>query len=132
MGELKRSEIGDLVDLFHSNTGKLIIPKPFEHDIFLSNTYVAGSSHIERIEELALSINKGDNLRLVRDPHNTFDSNAIIVQNSDSIKLGFIPRNNNETFARLMDDCKILFGTVQEKELRGRWVNILIKVYMKD
>lgn len=34
-----------LVGLLHGQGGGLSIPKPFERDIFLFDTYIAGTSH---------------------------------------------------------------------------------------
>ena len=52
MGDLVRNESNGLIGLMHGKDGGLSIPKPFERDIFLFDTYVAGTTHIEGIEEL--------------------------------------------------------------------------------
>ena len=52
MGQLTKNKNSDLVSLLHSHGNGLVVPKPFERDIFLFDTYVAGTTHIEGIEEL--------------------------------------------------------------------------------
>ena len=50
--ELIKNESGNLISLLHSNDGGVTIPKPFERDIFLFDTNVAGTSYIVGIEDL--------------------------------------------------------------------------------
>lgn len=52
MGDLIKPEGSGVVSLFHGGNGGLVIPQPFERDIFLFDTYVAGTTHVEGIEEL--------------------------------------------------------------------------------
>ena len=52
MGDLIKSGGGGLIGLLHSQNGELTMPKPFEREIFLFDTYIAGTSFIEGIEEL--------------------------------------------------------------------------------
>ena len=52
MGDLVKTGGSGLVGLLHGKNGEISIPKPFEKDIFLFDTYVAGTTHIEGIEEL--------------------------------------------------------------------------------
>ena len=41
MGNLIKPESGGLVSLLHSTNGEIVIPKPFEQEIFLfSKTYI--------------------------------------------------------------------------------------------
>ena len=54
MDELNKTGKSGLVSLLHGKNGEISIPKPFERDIFLFDTYVAGTSHIEGMEELEL------------------------------------------------------------------------------
>ena len=45
MGTLIKSESGELISLLYSKDGNLTIPKPFERDIFLFDTHVAGTNY---------------------------------------------------------------------------------------
>ena len=79
MGELIKSEGNGLISLLHGKGGNLAIPKPFERDIFLFDTHVAGTSHIEGIEELEPHININDKLDFFREPDNPNDNKAIVI-----------------------------------------------------
>ncbi|HFI0037143.1 TPA: HIRAN domain-containing protein [Streptococcus suis] len=105
---------------------------PFQRDIFLFDTLVAGTSHVEGIEELEPFIQVDDRLEFFRDIHNSFDKNAIEIRNMDGIKIGFVPQKDNVIFSRLMDAGKLLFGKVTNKELQGNWVKIYIGIYLQD
>ncbi len=124
------------------------IPMPFERDIFLLGTEVAGTSHVENIEKLYDSLSEGDPITLVREPDNPYDEYAVRVEAADhsligylptqalatgtEAKIGYIPRINNKIIARLMDAGKLVYGVVRHKEMLGGYRRIVIKVYMKD
>ncbi|HFI0632779.1 TPA: HIRAN domain-containing protein [Streptococcus suis] len=106
--------------------------QPFQRDIFLFDTIVAGTSHIEGIEELEPFIKLNDRLEFFRDIHNSYDQNAIEIRNMDGIKIGFVPKKDNVVFSRLMDAGKLLYGKVTNKELQGSWVKIYISIFLQD
>lgn len=58
-------------------------------------------------------INKGDPLRLVREPQNPHDANAIRVEMSDGTLLGRIPRVVAISLAREMDSGANVYAIVQ-------------------
>lgn len=76
------------------------MPKPFERDIFLFDTYVAGTTHIERMEELEPTLQIEDKLSFFREPDNRFDEQAIVIKTMYGVKIGYIPRQDNVIFAR--------------------------------
>lgn len=131
MGELVNSG-GGLVGLLHGNGGEISIPKPFERDIFLFDTYVAGTTHIEGIEELEPHLKVDDRLEFFREPDNSYDNQAIVIKTYDGVKIGYIPKQDNVIFARLMDAGKLLFGKISSKEILGTWVKIYIKVFLHE
>lgn len=120
-----------LVELLKHN-GEIEIPKPFERDIFLFDTFIAGTTHIEGMEELEPFINIGDKLDFFREPDNPYDKEAIVIKNKNGVKVGYVPKADNVIFSRLMDAGKLLFGKIEEKEMKGSWLKINIKVYLKD
>lgn len=120
-----------LVELLKHN-GEIEIPKPFERDIFLFDTFIAGTTHIEGMEELEPFINIGDKLDFFREPDNPYDKEAIVIKNKNGVKVGYVPKTDNVIFSRLMDAGKLLFGKIEEKEMKGSWLKINIKVYLKD
>ena len=132
MGELVPDGKSGLLGLMHGKGGDVTIPKPFERDIFLFDTYVAGTSYIEGIEKLEPNMHEGDRLDFFREPNNPYDAQAIMIRNSDGIKIGYVPRADNVIFARLMDAGKLLFGRITSKEMQGAWLKIGIKVYLHE
>lgn len=132
MGDLVKVDSGGLLNLLHGKSGDLDLPKPFERDIFLFDTYVAGTSHVEGIEELEPHLNTEDKLDFFREPDNPYDPQAIVIKNADGVKIGYVPKNDNLIFARLMDAGKLLFGRISEKEMRGKWLQIGIKVFLHE
>ena len=132
MDDLIKPEGSGLVSLFHGVNGDLVIPKPFERDIFLFDTYVAGTTHVEGIEELEQYLNIEDKLVFLREPDNQYDKQAIVIKTVDGVKIGYVPKKDNVIFARLMDAGKLLFGRISAKEKKGSWVKINIKVYLHD
>ena len=132
MGDLVKTSGGGLVGLLHGKNGEILIPKPFEKDIFLFDTYVAGTTHIEGIEELEQHLNVDDRLEFFREPDNRYDKQAIVIKTIDGVKIGYVPKQDNVIFARLMDAGKLLFGKITSKEKKGSWVKIYIKVFLHE
>ena len=132
MKELSKNEGSGVVSLLHGKGGLPDIPKPFERDIYLFDTRVAGTSHVEGIEELEPHLNVDDKLEFFREPDNQYDDKAIAIMNTDGVKIGYVPKADNVIFARLMDAGKLLFGKVTAKEIRGSWLRINIKVFLHE
>lgn len=132
MGELTKTEKKDLVSLFHGNQGYPAVPQPFERDIFLLGTYIAGTFYIENMDEIEPGLQEDDRLNLFREPENSYDKHAIVVKTTSGEKLGYIPRKDNLIFSRLMDAGKMLFARIISKEKQGRSVEIRIKVFLHE
>ena len=132
MSDIVKSNQGGLVGLMHSQGGGLTIPKPFEMDIFLFDSHVAGTTFIEGIEELEPHLNIDDRLDFFREPDNKHDPKAIVIKNADGVKIGYVPREDNVIFSRLMDAGKLLFGRITYKEMKGKWLKINIKIFLHE
>ena len=132
MSELMKSDASSVVGLLHGKGGELILPKPFEKDIFLFDTHIAGTTHIQGIEELEPHLNIDDKLDFFREPENWYDKKAIAIKTTAGVKIGYVPQQDNVIFARLMDAGKLLFGRVSHKEKKGTWVKIKIKIYLHE
>ena len=65
MDELIKPEGNNLLRLLHGKSAAVSMLKPFERDIFLFDTYVAGTTHIEGIEELEPYLNIDDRLEFL-------------------------------------------------------------------
>lgn len=132
MGDLITTGGSGLARLLHGKNGEISVPKPFEKDIFLFDTYVAGTTHIAGMEELEPRLNSDDRLEFFREPENPYDKEAILIKTVDGIKIGYVPKQDNVIFARLMDAGKLLFGRITSKEKKGKWVKIYIKVFLHE
>lgn len=132
MNHLANSDQGALIQYLLHNETAMTLPTPFERDIYLFDTYVAGTTHIEGIEALAASLREGDRLVFYREPDNPHDPQAIRIETLEEKKIGYVPRRDNVVFSRLMDAGKLLFATVEEKEMRGNWLKIDIKVFLHE
>lgn len=104
--------------------------KPLTKEIFLHDTYIAGTTHLEDGTVLD-RVNPGDRLVLQRE-NNRYDERAILVLNSDMQKLGYVPEKDNPILSRLMDAGKCLIARVSKKDVEGWFVRIGIKIYMVD
>ena len=132
MGEIMKSDGGGIISLLRGKDGSISIPVPFERDIYLFDTHIAGTSFIENIGELEAGLNEGDRLGFFREPDNPHDSRAIVVKNADGAKVGYVPRADNAVFSRLMDAGKLLFGRIESKRMRGNWLRIDIKIFLHE
>ena len=77
-------------------------------------------------------MNNDDRLEFFREPDNRYDNQAIVIKTVDGVKIGYVPKQDNVIFARLMDAGKLLFGKITSKEKKGSWVKIYIKVFLHE
>ena len=132
MTELTTINGGGLIGLLHGKGGSIALSTPYEQDIFLYYTCIAGTTYVEGIEALEPHLAAGDRLALFREPDNPYDKYAIVIRNADGVKLGYVPRRDNIVFARLMDAGKLLFARISGKEWIGEWLKIDIEIYLTD
>lgn len=132
MDELTTTSANNLIALKYGAKKDLQELKPFQRDILLFDTYIAGTSYIENMAELEPGIKSGDRLNFFREADNEHDANAIVIKTAENVKIGYVPKKDNIVFSRLMDAGKLLFGTVKSKELRGKWVKIYIDIYLHE
>lgn len=132
MGELTVKKDSELVELLHKQNQLVELGKPFERDIMLFDTVVAGTSHVEGIQEILKRVQVGDRLEFVREPKNSFDDKAIMVQTVDGKKIGYVPREDNIVFSRLMDAGKLLFGKITSMDSRKNWTRIAMEIYLHE
>jgi len=94
--------------LLLGGTGIILHKVPIEADqpvvmqkIWLATIFVAGFNYYDGPEAESL-LEVGMPLQLNRQPHNQYDKDAIEILTGEA-KLGYIPRTENKTIARLMD-----------------------------
>lgn len=112
------------------NKGLDTVIKPLSQEIHLFDSYVAGTTYLNDKTVLE-EIKVGDTLTLQRED-NKFDSNAIMVLNSDKKKLGYVPEKDNVIFARLMDAGKLLVAKITKISQKGTYTQISIGIYLVD
>ena len=127
---VKKDDGGGLLGVLHG-TGGLVVPKPFECEIYLFTTHIAGTTHVDNIFEIEKHLNIDDKLLFFRED-NPHDEKAIRIETEKEEKLGYVPREDNIVFARLMDAGKELYAKVKTKEIVEAWVRIEIDIYLKD
>lgn len=77
-------------------------------------------------------LNTDDRLDFFREPDNHYDPKAIVIKTGNGSKIGYVPREDNAVFSRLMDAGKMLFGKITAKETKGKWVKIKIGIYLHE
>lgn len=132
MNELVKKDQNELIKYLLNREAGLDLPKPFERDIYLFDTYVAGTTHIKGMEIIGSRIKEGDRLVFFREPKNEHDPQAIRIETLKNEKIGYVPRQDNIVFSRLMDAGKELFAKVIEKEKIEKWLKIKIKIYLHE
>ena len=132
MSDLVKTDQGALIQYLANNGVGLTLPTPFEQDIYLFDTYVAGTTHIEGIEDIADSLKEEDRLVFYREPDNPHDPQAIRIETLEGKKIGYVPKQDNVIFSRLMDAGKVLFAKIMEKEMKGEWLKITIKIFLHE
>ncbi len=131
MGKLVDPDKKGLIEII-SGSSDIDLTRPFSREIFLLNTYIAGTSYIPNIDIVVKDIEKGVKLKLYREPDNKHDELAIVIKDANDNKIGYVPRENNEILARLMDAGKLLYGVVKDIERIHNWYRIGVKIYLKD
>ncbi|MBR4344025.1 MAG: HIRAN domain-containing protein [Lachnospiraceae bacterium] len=109
--ELSTITSSELSSVIYSPLGETI-KNPFSREIFLLGVRVAGLRYRDNIDELLKNLKVGDKVIFVREPENEYDDFAIMILNEDKVKLGYVPRVNNEIPVRLMDAGMKLSGKV--------------------
>ena len=107
------------------------VPKPFEQEIFLIKTHIAGIYYYEA-KKVSENLKERDYLIFQREAENKYDKLTIKILDLDKNKLGYLPREKNEIISRLMDSGKILYGVIDKKEVTEDYINISIKIFLKE
>ena len=101
--------------------------------IFLQEVIVAGYQYHQGMKDhVQFSLAVGQELRLIREPENSYDQNAIAVLSPHGLKLGYIPRSDNEIPATIAEQNHSLSAVVSEfNPSAPPWERLAIKTYMK-
>ena len=132
MNSLAKIDHHELIQYLLKGENGITLSTPFERDIYLFDTYVAGTTHLEGIEAVAESLGEGDRLVFYREPDNPHDPQAIRIETLKKEKIGYVPRKDNVVLSRLMDAGKVLFAKIIAKEMQGNSLKIQIKIYLHE
>ena len=78
-------------------------------------------------EMILPSLSVGDELRLVREASNVHDSNAVAVYVHDE-QLGYVPRVENTTVSRMLDQGERLEARISELSDEDAWERVRFTV----
>jgi hypothetical protein len=99
-----------------------------EH-ILLQASPLAGFQYYQG-KQVWAEMREGDVLELVREPQNAYDARAVRVE-WRGVKLGYVPRRDNEAVARLLDRGNPLEARITRLSTsRNPWQRILFEVYL--
>lgn len=124
--EIKKN---DVIIKSSANNNLSDVIKPLVKEIHLFDTFIAGTSYIEK--ELLERLKVDDKLTLQRE-NNKYDAKAILVLNGEKQKIGYIPEEDNIVFSRLMDAGKLLTAKFESINIKGDWYKVRIKIYLMD
>ena len=104
--------------------------KPLIKEIHLFDTFISeGSIYIN--DEIYQTLHTGDKLTLLRE-NNKFDEYAVLVQDGQGHKLGYIPEKDSVIFSRLMDAGKKLIAIISNMSKASDFTTIKIGIYLVD
>ena len=82
--------------------------------VIIPEFIIAGTFAVAKRSELPYTVNSGDRLRLFREPDNDYDKNAIRIEDENSRKLGYVPKEIARKLAGMIDKGASLWGKVIE------------------
>jgi len=100
--------------------------------VVLKKVPIAGTQYYEAMNPTTLSeIRMHDVLFLKREPTNKYDGDAIEICMRDGRKLGYIPRTDNDTPARLLDSgFKLRAHVASVSQSPDPWERIQIQIVL--
>ena len=122
----------DKVLTFYREIAKSDAPVAIER--YLCTCRLSGTTHVENLAEKIRDFCATTQLTLKRDPKNEHDQNAIMVLNEKDERIGWIPQQDNELLARLMDAERFLYGKVKtiKPVTKTGYLELYFKVYLCD
>lgn len=121
--EKMETQIYELKKQYYNNSNN-------SRDVFLYGCELVGSQYLNLEDHIIPKLQENDPLILIREPENSCDEHAIIVQTTGGLRLGYLPQKTNLILSRLMDEGNLLFGKAKNFHWDGKKLNLLIKVYI--
>lgn len=119
------NQVTDLKKVFYKQSGE-------SHSTFLYGCEVRCSDYLHLEDKVIPRLEENDPVLLIREADNKYDKNAISVATPAGLKLGYIPREHNLIFSRLIDSGNLLFGRVKNFHWDGKNLELVIKVYLAN
>jgi hypothetical protein len=104
-----------MLDLLHGEENPLA---SFSKDIPLGSQLIVGARFQGGADDLLRDLKTGKHVTLMREPDNRFDPKAVMVLDDGGRRIGYIPRDSNETVSALLDAGKYIYGIVSKDALR--------------
>ncbi|MCF6240678.1 MAG: HIRAN domain-containing protein [Bacteroidales bacterium] len=128
----RKSFIQSLLSLF---SGFAFLSKIYAADnkstIYLLTTYVAGYQYYDG-ETIEKQFKKSAQLKLCLEESNAYDKNAVELYYND-VKIGYIPRMDNEIIANLLRKNKEIYAEIKEFYPHNpEWNRLEINVWMRE
>lgn len=120
-----------LLGLIHGSFNAGGALEPFAREIMLIECHIAGTGYRD-VKSIEPELQPGMLLPLKREIENAIDPLAVMICDEAGHHLGYVPRAKNEAVARLMDAGKLLFGRMESKSWRDNWLQIEIRIFMRD
>ncbi len=96
--------------------------------IHILDCLVAGTQYRD-LADAAMGLHTNDILLLKREPDNEYDPMAVVVISAGGDVLGYLPREKNQIPSHMLDQSQVLFAKVRNKEWKGEWLKLEIRVY---
>lgn len=115
-----------------SNANALRAATAREGICLFERSAIAGTRHVDNIEEIASRFDASTRFCLERDRGNLFDEWAVGVFDDQRNRLGYVSCECNEVVARLLDGGKRMSARFSGVTRIGRWTRIEMGVYLND
>ncbi len=74
--------------------------------VCIGEFYIVGTKHIDNMSELLQGLKINDEVILVNENNNPYDSQAVKVQTTDKVKLRYLSKNMNYIPLYMLDNAK--------------------------
>jgi HIRAN domain len=92
---------------------------------------IAGCNYVPNISEIAQNIKEGERLVLEREKQNPYDKKAIKVLTASGVKLGYIPKEQNQNLVYLLEQEYKIFAIFKRVVWDSERVRLKAIVYLK-
>ena len=121
----------DSIDALSQNGGLDAAIKPLTKEIFLFDTFAAGTSYLDD-KSVLTELKIGDTVTIRRED-NKYDERACLLLSPSGKKLGYIPQADNIIFSRLLDAGKLLTAKVtQIEKVDDFYTRVNIAIFLVD